>query len=169
MDDKMHSMPSLQETSPMPTRASAQSGATAALGRRLLARTVDDCRAEEATLWLLSPDRQSMDAALNHGKTPEVMESLSVPITQSVVGMVASTGVSASIGPDDYHHPVATRAGAADTLAMIAAPVLIRGRLAGVVSAINPRGGGIFAADDLERLSFNAYLLGLILADTHGF
>ncbi len=109
-----------------------------------------------------------MEGALNHGKTPAVMEALSVPITQSVVGMVASTGVSASIGPDDYHHPVATQAGAADTLAMIAAPVLIRGKLAGVVSAINPRGGGLFSADDLERLSFNAYLLGLILADTHG-
>jgi len=34
--------------------------------------------------------------------------------------------------------------------------------------AINPRGGGLFSADDLERLSFNAYLLGLMLADTHG-
>ena len=162
-------MPPSQTTSSMPTRESSQSGATAALGRRVLARTVEDCHAEEATLWLLSADRQSMEGVLNHGKTPQVMESLSVPITQSVVGMVASTGVSASIGPDDYHHPVATRAGAADTLAMIAAPVLVRGRLAGVVSAINPRGGGIFSADDLERLSFNAYLLGLILADTHGF
>ena len=152
----------------MPTRASCQQGATAALGRRVLARAVEDCRAEEGTLWLLSEDRERMEGTLNHGKTPQVMEGLSVPITQSVVGMVASTGVSASIGPEDYHHPVATRAGAADTQAMIAAPVLIRGKLAGVVSAINPRGGGLFSADDLERLSFNAYLLGLILADTHG-
>lgn len=151
----------------MPTRATCQQGVAADLGRRLLARAAVDCRAEEATLWLLSEDRQNMEGTLNAGKTPDVLEQLSVPITQSVVGMVASTGVGASIGPDDYHHPVATQAGAADTLAMIAAPVLIRGRLAGVVSAINPRGGGLFSADDLERLSFNAYLLGLILADTH--
>jgi len=152
----------------MPTRESCQAGTMAGLGRRVLARAVEDCRAEEGTLWLLSADRERMEGTLNVGKTPEVMESLSVPITQSVVGMVASTGVSASIGPEDYHHPVATRAGAADTLAMIAAPVLIKGKLAGVVSAINPRGGGLFSADDLERLSFNAYLLGLMLADTHG-
>jgi hypothetical protein len=152
----------------MPTRESCQARGTAALGRRLLARAVEDCRAEEATLWLLSEDREQMVGTLNVGRTPEVMESLSVPITQSVVGMVASTGVGASIGPEDYHHPVATRAGAAGTLAMIAAPVLINGKLAGVVSAINPRGGGLFSAEDLERLSFNAYLLGLILADTHG-
>ena len=38
----------------------------------------------------------------------------------------------------------------------------------GVLSAINPRGGGLFGCEDLERLSFNAYLLGLVLADTHG-
>lgn len=151
-----------------PDRTSCQAAPTGALGRQLLARATDDCRAAEATLWLLSADRTNMEGVLNHGQTPALLEALSVPITQSVVGMVASTGVGASIGPDDYHHPVATAAGAADTLAMIAAPVLIRGRLAGVVSAINPRGGGLFSAADLERLSFNAYLLGLVLADTHG-
>src|SRR5689334_14938746 len=98
-----------------PDRASCQAAPAAHLGRQMLARAVDDCRAEEATLWLLSADRQQMEAALNHGKTPALLESLSVPITQSVVGMVASTGIGASIGPEDYHHPVATRAGAADT------------------------------------------------------
>jgi GAF domain-containing protein len=152
----------------MPTRGSVQQGAAATPGRRLLARAVEECRAEEATLWLISDDRQRMDGTLNHGRTPHVLESLSVPVPQSVVGMVASTGVGASIGPDDYHHPAPTQAGAAGTHAMIAVPVLVGGRLAGVLSAINPRGGGLFSTEDLERLSFNAYLLGLVLADTHG-
>src|SRR3954453_4872709 len=151
-----------------PNRASVQHGAAATPGRRLLARAAEDCRAEEATLWLISDDRQQMDGTLNHGRTPHVLESLSVPVPQSVVGMVASTGVGASIGPDDYHHPAPTQAGAAGTHAMIAVPVLVGGRLAGVLSAINPRGGGLFSTDDLEKLSFNAYLLGLVLADTHG-
>jgi GAF domain-containing protein len=151
-----------------PTRASVQRGAAATPGRRILARAAEDCRAEEATLWLISGDRARMDGALNHGRTPEVLESLSVPVPQSVVGMVASTGVGASIGPDDYHHPAPTQAGAAGTNAMIAVPVLVGGRLAGVLSAINPVGGGLFSSEDLERLSFNAYLLGLVLADTHG-
>jgi putative methionine-R-sulfoxide reductase with GAF domain len=106
-----------------------------------------------------------MDGTLNHGQTPHLLESLSVPVTQSVVGMVASTGVAASIGPDDYHHPVATQAGAADTSAMIAVPVYVRGNLTGVVSAINPKNRERFAAADMESLSFNAYLLGLVLAD----
>ncbi len=151
----------------MPTRSSCQRGPAAALGRRVLGRAVEECRAEEATLWLLSPDRETMEGVLNVGRTPDVLESLSVPITQSVVGMVASTGVGATIGPDDYHHPAPREKGAADTLAMIAVPVYLRQKMVGVVSAINPRGGGLFSADDLERLSFNAYLLGLILADTH--
>jgi GAF domain-containing protein len=152
----------------MPTRASVQQGAAALPGRRLLDRAADDCRAEEATLWLISDDRQQMDGTLNHGRTPHLLESLSVPVPQSVVGMVASIGVGASIGPDDYHHPAPTQAGAAGTHAMIAVPVLVGGHLVGVLSAINPRGGGLFSPDDLEKLSFNAYLLGLVLADTHG-
>ena len=115
---------------------SCQQGIGADLGRRLLARAAVDV-AQEATLWLLSDDRQSMDGALNHGNTPAVLESLSVPITQSVVGMVASTGVGAASARTTITTPW-RRTGAADTLAMIAAPVLIRGRLAGVVSAINP-------------------------------
>jgi GAF domain-containing protein len=152
----------------MPTRVSVQQGAAATPGRRLLARAAEDCGAEEATLWLISDDRQQMVGTLNHGRTPQVLESLQVPVPESVVGMVASTGVGASIGPDDYHHPAPTRAGAAGTHAMIAVPVLVGGRLVGVLSAINPRGGGLFGSEDLERLSFNAYLLGLVLADTHG-
>jgi hypothetical protein len=160
-------MPPASSASPSFTRAALQrSPAAAAPARRLLARAADECGAAEATLWLISPDRQQMDGALNHGRTPQVLESLSVPITRSVVGMVASTGVGASIGPDDYHHPVATDAGAADTLAMIAAPVYVRGDLVGVVSAINPAGRERFAAEDLETLSFGAYLIGLVLADT---
>ena len=155
-------------TSPF-TRESVHRSPAVEPGRRLLARAVQDANAAEATLWLLSPDRQHMDGTLNHGKTPHLLESLSVPVTQSVVGMVASTGVAASIGPDDYHHPVATQAGAADTTAMIAVPVYVRGNLTGVVSAINPQGGRErFSAADMESLSFNAYLLGLVLADaTH--
>jgi hypothetical protein len=164
----MHSAmaPTDMTTGHMPTRASCQHEPVAVMGRRVLARAADDCRAEEATLWLLAADRKSMQGTLNHGKTPAAMEAYDVPITQSVVGMVASTGVGASIGPDDPHYPPPSQA--AETLAMIAVPVYVRQKLIGVVSAVNPRGGGIFSADDLERLSFNAYLLGLILADTHG-
>src|SRR5215217_7893544 len=105
------------------TRASCQAPPMAEMGRRLLARAADDCGAAEATLWLLSADRATLDGALNHGKTPQVLESLSVPITKSVVGMVASTGVAASIGPEDFHNPAPREKGAVPTLAMIAAPV----------------------------------------------
>jgi len=110
-----------------------------------------------------------MVGTLNVGRTPEVLESLSVPITQSVVGMVASTGVGGEHRAGRLPPPGGDRGGrgrhAGDDSRR---RCLIGGRLAGVVSAINPRGGGLFSAEDLERLSFNAYLLGLILADTHG-
>jgi putative methionine-R-sulfoxide reductase with GAF domain len=151
-----------------PVRSFCQRDPFASMGRRLLAEAARAAHAAEATLWLISEDHLHLEGTLNHGKTPHLLESLRVPVTASVVGMVASTGVAASIGPDDYHNPVATAAGAADTRAMIAVPVYVKGELAGVVSAINPADGGLFSAQDMEQLSFRAYLIGLVLADTHG-
>lgn len=152
----------------MPSRHSCQWSATATPIRRVLERACAECCACEATFWVFSENRGKLDAAINHGSTPATMEGVSVPVAQSVVGMVASTGVGASIGPEEFHHPAASEAGAVDTRAMIAVPVYARGKLVGVLSAINPVGGGLFNPDDLECLSFNAYLVGLIVADTHG-
>jgi hypothetical protein len=50
---------------------------------------------------------------------------------------------------------------------MIASPLYVQGRLIGVVSAITAPGGKLFSGEDLAALSFDAYLLGLVLADTH--
>lgn len=152
----------------LPNRHSCQWPATAIPARRVLERACGECAACEATFWVFSEDRARLDAAINHGATPAKMEGVSVPVAQSVVGMVACTGVGASIGPDDFHNPAAKEAGAAETVAMIAVPVYARGKLVGVLSAINPVGRGLFSPDDLECLSFNAYLVGLIVADTHG-
>jgi len=79
--------------------------------------------------------------------------------------MVASNGLSISIGPDDYHHPAVDEATQVATLAMIAAPVHVGGKRCGVLSAINPIDGGLFSSKDLEILSWKAYLMGLVLND----
>lgn len=155
-----------QHIEPPLTRAACQRGRAADLGRRILEETVAECRAQEATLWLISPDGQEMDGTLNRG-SEHVLEQVSVPLNDSVVGMVASNGLSVSIGPDDYHNPAVDQATQVPTLAMIAAPVDVGGRRCGVLSAINPRGGGLFSSKDLEVLSWKAYLMGLVLGDAH--
>ena len=127
---------------------------------------VRGCSASEATLWLLSADETQMDATLNCGRTPEIIEKLSVPVSDSVVGMVASSGQGVSIGPGDYHNDTVDRAVGTDTLAMIATPVHVRGKLWGVLSAINPVGRRLFESADLENLAWRAYLIGLVLGES---
>ena len=44
----------------------------------------------------------------------------------------------------------------------------IHGKLGAVLSAINPVGRALFVSEDLEKLSWKAFLLGLVLADATG-
>lgn len=150
------------------TRATVQRESVAALGRRLLAEVVRDCGAAEATLWLISLDGLRLEGTLNCGPTPHILERESVPLTESVIGMVASNGLATSIGSEDYHHPGIDRLTGTRTSAMIAAPIYLHGRLGAVLSAINPVGRELFVSEDLEKLSWKAYLLGLVLADATG-
>ena len=152
--------------SPRPiTRDECQRGRAAGLGRRILDETVGQCRAKEATFWLLSEDGQGMEGTLNRGQSAQILEKICVPLADSVVGMVASNGLAVSIGPDDYHNRAVDELTQMKTDAMIAAPVHARGQLCGVLSAVNPVDGGLFSPKDLETLSWKAYLMGLVLDD----
>jgi GAF domain len=135
------------------------------LGRRLLRDTVSGCGAAEATLWVTSADGQHLDAALNHGLKPDVVEALSVPVADSVVGMVACTGAASCIGPEDYQNPTVVEATGIKVAAMAAAPVYVKGHLCGVISTINPQESAVFEAKQLDVLQWKAYLMGLIILD----
>jgi GAF domain-containing protein len=148
-------------------REACQCEPLASLGRRLLEETVEACEAAEATLWLLSEDGVDMEGTLNHGKTPEVIEQLSVPIADSVVGMVAGMGQAMTIGPEDYRNPTVDEKTGTPTLAMAAVPLFADGEICGALSVINPRDGGLFHSDHLELLQWKAYLMSLLLADRY--
>jgi hypothetical protein len=139
----------------------------AAVGRRLLAETVAACDVFDAALWVLSEDGERLECALHAGSTDPVIEELSVPVAESVVGMVASTGVASSIGPGDEHNPTIDAATGIETRAMAATPVYAGEKLCGVLSVINPRHKEVFDAGDLETVEWKAYLLGLLLRDCH--
>jgi len=147
------------------SRSFCQQESVARLGRRLLAEVVEICRASEATLWMPSADGSYLEGALNHGKTPEILESSAVPVDGSVVGMVFCTGIATSIGPDDPHHPSIDEKTGLPTRAMAVAPVCAEGRVRGVLSVMNPTHEGLFSPEDMENLHWKAYLMGLILAD----
>src|SRR6185437_16708274 len=85
-------------------RDECQRARVATPGRRILDETVCECHAKESTFWLLSEDGEEMDGTLNRGLAPHILETISVPVANSVVGMVASNGLAVSIGPDDFHN-----------------------------------------------------------------
>ncbi len=135
--------------------------------RRLLRDTVEDLRASEATLWVFSEAGDRLEAALNDGPTREIVEAQSVAVDGSVVGMVASVGMAECIGPGDAHDDTVDEATGTDTSAMAAAPVVLGrgGDVFGVLSAINPTDRASFDGEALEKIAWQAYLIGLVVCD----
>jgi len=148
-------------------RAACQRGRLGRLLRRLLAEAVASCRATEGTLWVPSPTGAALEGALNHGQTPDILEAASVPVADSVIGLVFCTGAAACIGPDDPHNPSVDEQTGLPTRAMAAAPVRIGSDTVAVLSVINPAGGGVFSRADLEALEWKAYLAALVIEDAH--
>ena len=158
----------MPEPAPIIDREVCRQEVAARLLRRLLAEAVHDLGCAEATVWVIAADGLRMEAAINHGPTAAVVESQSVPADESVVGMVAANGLATAIGPADWHNPSVDQATGTPTVAMVAAPITIRGLTVGVLSAINPNGGGVFPAPAIDMVQWKAYLAGLIIAEQAG-
>ena len=145
-------------------RAACREPATAGQLRQLLADTVKELRCAESTIWMISPDGLHLEGAINHGPTVDVVERISVPAANSVIGLVAEQGLAKAIGPADWHNPSVDEATGTATLAMVAAPIDVEGVRAGVLSAINPTAGGVFEGPALRILIEKADQAGKILA-----
>jgi hypothetical protein len=144
-------------------RARVRRDATAGPLRRLLADTVRELDCAEATIWTISPDGLHLEGALNHGPTMTVVENITVPANDSVIGLVAEQGLAKAIGPADWHNPSVDKATGTATLAMAAAPIDVRGERVGVLSAINPLAGGVFGGEALRALVSRAEQAGTLL------
>lgn len=149
----------------MLTKAFFKSPPAASQGRRILAEVCKNCRAEEATLWLISPDGTAMDGTLNQGETPDILENISVPVAQSQTGLVAATGIGLCLGEDAKFNPAVDQRTGKRTRAMVAAPFRFQSEIAGVLTAINPIHRAQFDATDLEELSWRSHILELIVED----
>ena len=158
----------MSEPGPIIDREACRQEVSARLLRRLLSETVDALRCAEATVWVISTDGLRLEAAINHGPTAAIVESQSVPADESVVGMVAANGLATAIGPEDWHNPSVDKATGTPTLAMVATPITLKGQTIGVLSAINPRDGGVFSGPAIDVIQWKAYLAGLIVGEQAG-
>lgn len=134
------------------------------LQRDLVARTAS----LESTLWLLNGDGTALTPAVNCGEQRRIVESVpAVPVGRSVIGWVATSGESRAIGPADsaQQHPTTAETSGIPVEAMAAAPVRWHGEVQGVLSVINPTSAETYSRDDLDDVTWHAYLLGLILED----
>ena len=122
-------------------------------------------KAEEASFWCVSADGARMDVAVNHGPQAALLESLSVPVCDSVVGLVQATRMATAIGPDDAHHLGVDQATGVRTHAMVAAPVSGPAGVLGVLSVINPLSAPRFSGADLQHLTQAADALGRSLLE----
>lgn len=136
--------------------------------RRFLSEIVSACNAKESTFWVFSADGAHIEGAVNTGEKAALIENAAVPANNSVVGLSATTGISACIGPDDFQNPSIVKITGMPVYAMVVVPVLIDAQICGVVSVVNPLNGGVFSPGDLEMLQWKAYLLGLLIADADG-
>lgn len=121
-------------------RSQAQSPVPRALITEALAGLRAATQAGEASFWCLSEDGGAMELAVNLGPQAALLETLSVPLADSVVGLVQATRMATAIGPGDAHHGSVDAATGVTTRAMVAVPVLGATGLLGVLSAINPEG-----------------------------
>ena len=147
----------------VPTRSHCQQPRIATPARAVLAEAAAACDAAAATFWVISSDGLHMEGALSTDAQSHLLESATVPVADSVVGMIAATGLGTTIGPQDRHNPSVDRQTGVPTTTMAAVPVHVDGVLCGVVSAVNRRGGALFDRHDLRKLEAKAEQLGVIL------
>jgi signal transduction protein with GAF and PtsI domain len=136
-------------------------------GLRVITRYVrETCQAmgaADASLWLL--DEAEMDLTpVASARTPEHhFSDMRTPVDDSVIGVVARTGMPTVIGPADRHNPIAERVSGIVTAWMVAAPVHERGRICGVLSAIRSDVTVPFTGADLDTMSWRAEIVGYLV------
>ncbi|MEI6233024.1 MAG: GAF domain-containing protein [Planctomycetota bacterium] len=139
------------------------SARTLKLMRRFMADTALACRASESTFWVISADGKRIEGAVNAGPAHDQVEKLVVQANDSVVGLIATAGISLCVGPDEFMNPEIKKQFSVRN--MVVAPVKVDAQICGVVSAINVKEGEKFKPEDLDALQWKAYLLGLLLSD----
>lgn len=118
--------------------------------------------AEAGALFLLEPDG-ALRAAVATGPGGAALRGLRLGPGEGLAGWVARTAEPALVDEAGSDPRVAQRVDLAtqhQTRSLAAAPVMLEGRVLGVLEAVNPRGGGRFSPEDLPALQALGVLAG---------
>jgi HD-GYP domain-containing protein (c-di-GMP phosphodiesterase class II) len=111
------------------------------------------CAAETSSIWEVDAAAGELFFRVVRGRAAPEISNLRIPLGEGIVGAVAMSGRAERI--DDVAADPRWRGDVSpsfDTRAMLAAPLVSRGRVVGVLQLLNPVGRERFSADDLRRL-----------------
>jgi putative nucleotidyltransferase with HDIG domain len=111
------------------------------------------CAAETSSIWELDEASGELFFRVVRGRAAPEIESLRIPLGEGIVGSVAASGRAEVIG-DVTADPrwIGDAAREFDTRAILAVPLISRGRVLGVLQLLNPLEADGFSDDDLRRM-----------------
>jgi putative methionine-R-sulfoxide reductase with GAF domain len=131
------------------------------LAEGLLALVGDDMQALRCSLFLCSPEPDTLYLAASRGLAPHVVEGSRITVGQGVAGRVAATRTPLLVvdASDAQAQPL-LRDEYLTTGSFISFPLLSHGQLLGVINLTNRAQRGLFVEEDVERVR----LLGLVIS-----
>ncbi|KAB2964360.1 MAG: GAF domain-containing protein [Thermoanaerobaculia bacterium] len=115
------------------------------------------CAAETSSIWELDEATGELFFRVVRGRAAPEIENLRIPLGEGIVGSVAASG-RAEVIADVTSDPrwIGDAAREFDTRAILAVPLVSRGRVIGVLQLLNPLEREGFTADDLRRMQLFA-------------
>ena len=115
------------------------------------------CAAETSSIWELDETRGELFFRVVRGRAAPEIQDLRIRLGEGIVGSVASTA-RAEVIADVTSDPrwIGDAARDFDTRAILAVPLISRGRVIGVLQLLNPLESEGFSDDDLRRMQLFA-------------
>ncbi|MCC6746039.1 MAG: GAF domain-containing protein [Deltaproteobacteria bacterium] len=132
----------------------------------LLAQVVDRIDADDAAIFLLNAPEECLEVVLDRRPERQGFVGFKQPTNRGIVSMVLwnEHGISlANVSAHEMFDDTADRTHGYRTRAMMALPLVVHGRVVGVLSAVNKRSAPAFSDDDMNALATIASALGHVL------
>jgi putative nucleotidyltransferase with HDIG domain len=125
--------------------------------RRVLSLALEQaeriCAAETSSIWEVDAEQGDLFFRVVRGTAAPEIGNLRVPVGEGIVGAVAASGRAElihDVAADSRWHGDTSRS--FGTRAILAVPLVSRGRVIGVLQLLNPVGRERFSEDDLRRM-----------------
>jgi signal transduction protein with GAF and PtsI domain len=132
----------------------------------LLSLGADRVQADDASVFLLNAAEEHLEVVLDRRAERQAFVGFRQPVGKGIVSMVVwnEHGISLSnVHEHEMFDGTADRTFHYTTRSMIALPLLVNGRVLGVLSAVNKRGADQFSDDDMNELVIIASSIGHLL------